>query len=171
MMIVKWESESFRAMTSSIFGWKAVCSLSEIWLRIVLKTLRVRANIFVRRNEMLSQFPGLRKMAEEESKENALQANIKAKGDQSYYYAHARKYEEDESAIKLEGDGIITGGPPVLIHRSDSSVFAGMRSEKITRYSWFDDGPKVKLILEFDFEVLGDMIKIDFDTTSCRLNV
>ena len=50
------------------------------------------------------------------AEENALQANIKRKGQYSYYYAHAkRETEEEKEGIKLEGPGIVTGGPPVLL--------------------------------------------------------
>jgi hypothetical protein len=52
----------------------------------------------------------------QEEEDNALQANIKKKGQYSYYYAHAKKegngYEEGE---KFEGPGLVAGGPPVLL--------------------------------------------------------
>jgi hypothetical protein len=47
---------------------------------------------------------------------SALQANIKKKGQYSYYYAHAkREGEEVKEGIKVEGPGIVTGGTPVLL--------------------------------------------------------
>ena len=55
------------------------------------------------------------------SSENALQANIKQKGERAYYYAHSREWDASD-AIITEGEGIITGGPPVLLAREDSST-------------------------------------------------
>ena len=55
--------------------------------------------------------------------DNALQANIKKKGQYSYYYAHAKKEgEELKEGIKVEGPGIVTGGPPVLLKSQKSDV-------------------------------------------------
>ena len=71
----------------------------------------------------------------------------------SYYYAHGRKYECPEEAKIMEGHGIITGGPPELLHTKSEPIERGIRYEKITRYSWFDDKGKVKVIIDFDFEL------------------
>ena len=55
--------------------------------------------------------------------DNALQANIKKKGQYSYYYAHAKKESEElKEGIKIEGPGIVTGGPPVLLKSQKSDV-------------------------------------------------
>ena len=71
----------------------------------------------------------------------------------------------------MEGHGIITGGPPELLHTNSDSVAPSLKIEKITRYSWYDDGAKVKIVIEFDFDVSSDMLKIEFDYTSMKLNV
>ena len=46
--------------------------------------------------------------------ESALQENIRKKGQYSYYYAHAKREDDEEQkeGEKLEGPGIVTGGTP-----------------------------------------------------------
>ena len=83
--------------------------------------------------------------------ENALEASIRNKPSMSYYYAHSRKYDCPEEAKVMEGHGIITGGPPVLIETNAEIARPAARTEKISRYTWFDDNNKVKVIIEFDF--------------------
>lgn len=46
-----------------------------------------------------------------------------------------------------------------------------MRIEKITKYSWFDDGKSVKVMIEFDHEINEEMIQLDFDTLSLKLDI
>ena len=89
--------------------------------------------------------------------ENAVQSNIKTKGERAYYYAHSREWN-DTDAIVTEGEGIITGGPPVLLAREDSKTAPNISAQKITKYSWMDDGKSVKVILEFDHEISEEMI-------------
>jgi hypothetical protein len=96
--------------------------------------------------------------------DNALLGNIKKKGENSYYYAHApRPTDNLEEAIVLEGEGIITGGNPVLIKRQDSTV--DMASVSIIRnYSWADSDEKVSVYIQFDHEVDSSKVTCDFQT-------
>ena len=55
------------------------------------------------------------------SSENAVQANIKQKGERAYYYAHSREWDCEDATV-TEGEGIITGGPPVLLVREESKT-------------------------------------------------
>ena len=56
------------------------------------------------------------------AEENALIASIRERPEMSYYYAHGRKYDCPEEAKIMEGHGIITGGPPELIHANSAPV-------------------------------------------------
>mmetsp|Transcript_16319 Transcript_16319/g.15666 ORF Transcript_16319/g.15666 Transcript_16319/m.15666 type:complete len:87 (-) Transcript_16319:344-604(-) len=70
-----------------------------------------------------SQDPAVqqKKMTEEEEKESALRASIKEYGQNSYYYAHAKKKVDLEGAEIFKGDGLIYGGDPVLLGKKEST--------------------------------------------------
>lgn len=102
---------------------------------------------------------------------NFLEASIQQKGERSYYYAHKKREFTTENAIVLEGNGIITGGPPQLLGTQDSGSFSETRFDKITRYSWYEDGGKVKIIIELDFPVTREMIDAGFNSHSLQLIV
>lgn len=87
---------------------------------------------------------------------SALRENIKSKGTYSYYYAHAKKPGEelDPNAKILEGEGIVTGGPPKLIATKEGSGANEKLEQKplrsIKKYAWHDDEAKgVKVYIEF----------------------
>ena len=62
---------------------------------------------------------------EEKKKMCALEYNIKNKGENSYYYAHKSKFEDQEkdpNAKTITGPGIITGGDPILLQTEKKQV-------------------------------------------------
>ena len=96
--------------------------------------------------------------------ENALIQNIKTKGENSYYYAHApRNTDNMENATVLEGEGIITGGHPVLIKRQDSTTENSSYSI-IRNYSWADSDEKVSVYIQFEDDVDPSTTSIDYQT-------
>lgn len=101
--------------------------------------------------------------------ENALLESIKKRGEHSYYYAHAPRFESvPEHAIVLEGDGIITGGPPKLIAKQHQPVPVH-QIVNIRSYSYSDDGEKVTIYINFDESVNPDMVTCRFDSKELDL--
>lgn len=103
--------------------------------------------------------------------ENALLHNIYAKGESSYYYAHApRKIDSVEGAIVLEGEGIVTGGPPKLLARQDSKstdpVLVNIRN-----YSWLDDGAKVVVYIPLIRQVTAECVTVNFNPQAFDLSI
>ena len=105
--------------------------------------------------------------------ENALRANIKQKGENSYYYAHQPRPQVNPSnAIVVEGDGIITGGDPSLAHIHQHSSIAPT-VVPIRNYSWADETEKVLVIVNF---VTGggltqEMVDCQFEPKRVTLSV
>lgn len=100
---------------------------------------------------------------------NALIENIQKKGENSYYYAHApRNIDNLEEAKVLTGDGIVTGGPPVLIKRHESvtelSPFSIIRN-----YSWADGDQKVTVYVPFEENIEESQVKCEFESKSFTL--
>lgn len=86
---------------------------------------------------------------ERSSESSKLRESIKQYGNNSYYYAHSRPIEIPSNAIIREGDGVVTGGQPVLLARSsDSAASLAKPKRKITAFSWLDDNEKVKIYVE-----------------------
>ncbi|CAG9317495.1 unnamed protein product [Blepharisma stoltei] len=101
--------------------------------------------------------------------ENALRDNIRRKGENSYYYAHAPRPDEvPDHAIVLEGDGIITGGPPKLIAR-DQQFTPQPHIFNIRNYSWSDENDKVTIYIPFEEDVDPDLVTCKFDTKEVDL--
>ncbi|CAG9327990.1 unnamed protein product [Blepharisma stoltei] len=105
--------------------------------------------------------------------ENALMESIKKKGDKSYYYAHApRNIDIPEEAKVLEGVGIVTGGPPVLITKDAPAEAARQVTPQIVNirnYSWAEDDDKVTLYINFEEEVKAELISCTFNTKEFAL--
>lgn len=95
--------------------------------------------------------------------ENALLGNIKKKGENSYYYAHAPRVADNlEEAKILEGEGIVTGGPPVLIKRHDSTTDVTLVSN-IRNYSYSDSDDKITIYVPFEEEVDSNLVSCEFE--------
>lgn len=72
---------------------------------------------------------------------SALEANIKSKGKNSYYYAHANNLGKGADTKNY-------GTPPRLISRTESSgERTGRPLKLITDYAWADSGKKVKVYI------------------------
>ena len=95
--------------------------------------------------------------------ENALIENIKKKGENSYYYAHApRNIENLEEAKVFEGEGLVTGGPPKLIKRHDSTNdFVPISN--IKNYSWADSDDKVTIYVPFENNIEENQVACEID--------
>ncbi|OEH80031.1 uncharacterized protein LOC34618330 [Cyclospora cayetanensis] len=94
---------------------------------------------------------------------SALRSSIAKYGSNSYYYAHAPLPAASEEAKKIEGPGIVTGGPPALLARGPSEptrpisskdaaeeAIGGRRvpaATSLRRYSWADSKRTVKVYL------------------------
>lgn len=81
--------------------------------------------------------------------ENALLANIKQKGQNSYYYAHQPRTPVNAAEARvLEGEGIVNGGHPKLAEVIET-IPVRETVVPIRIYSWADDTPKVTIIIPF----------------------
>mmetsp|Transcript_28978 Transcript_28978/g.51816 ORF Transcript_28978/g.51816 Transcript_28978/m.51816 type:complete len:172 (-) Transcript_28978:139-654(-) len=104
--------------------------------------------------------------------ENALLRNIAVKGEASYYYAHApRKVEIPEEAKVLEGVGIVTGGPPILIGRQEPKAPLNPVVVNIRNYSWRDAGAKIIVYIPLIREIVSDRVRVEFGTQSLDLSI
>ena len=71
--------------------------------------------------------------------ENALLANIKQKGQNSYYYAHQPRTPTNAAEARvLEGEGIVNGGHPKLAEVIET-LPVRETVVQIRIYSWADD--------------------------------
>ncbi|OMJ75680.1 hypothetical protein SteCoe_25118 [Stentor coeruleus] len=96
--------------------------------------------------------------------ENALVDNIKKKGENSYYYAHApRSFDRIEEAKVLEGEGIVTGGPPKLIQRQES-VNEINSVINLRNYSWADGDDKVTIYVPFQEDIDENRVTCNFES-------
>lgn len=100
----------------------------------------------------------------DEAAENALRENIKAKGTNAYYYAHAHRSD----APAWDGQEA-----PRLLEKKASISDESARKVPITKYAWSDDGGKVKIYIDLANigEVLEDGVSIEFEDTSLTLSV
>jgi hypothetical protein len=92
----------------------------------------------------------------EQRRGSALQENLDRKGDNAYYAAHTRKFEVPEDAKVITGEGLINGGPPVLLEVGAGSVSEDDRTMWLKDYSWSDSGTKVKVYVPIAEGILPD---------------
>lgn len=107
---------------------------------------------------------------------SALEANIKQKGEFSYYYAHGRKFEnkDDEQGKVIQGPGIITGGEPVLLQKTVKEVQVIKDTKKFIKYIFYDDNKYVQIKIDLPEDckdVTDDCININFAERSVDLRV
>jgi HSP20 family molecular chaperone IbpA len=108
---------------------------------------------------------------------SALEHNIKSKGEHSYYYAHGRKFENNqtEQGKIIEGPGLITGGEPVLLAKIKKEVEIIKEPKKFTKFIFFDDGETVVMRIELPEEfrdlITDDCVEIKFTDKSFDLRV
>lgn len=102
--------------------------------------------------------------------ESKLRNSIETYGTNSYYYAHSksREFLVPEGAKVVEGPGIITGGTPVKLDSSEVLLPSTIR-RKMEKYSWCDEGEKVRIYIE-DPNVLP-LIADSTDAVSCSFDV
>lgn len=121
--------------------------------------------------------------------ESALRSSIAKYGSNSYYYVHATVPKPNEEAKKIEGPGIVTGGPPALLASSrvepepipsarDAAVEAlgGRRvsgGTTIKKYTWCDGKRAVKVYIyledlrsgeESDGPLRAEQVAVEFST-------
>lgn len=105
-----------------------------------------------------------------ESAENALLESIKRKGEHSYYYAHApRQSDALDSALRMEGSGIIHGGPPKLLVEQELTVPVPHTYVIIRNYSWADEDEDVTIYVNFPENLDSSKVECTFDTKSVEL--
>eukprot|EP00743_Colponemidia_sp_Colp-15_P000684 GILK01000761.1.p1 GENE.GILK01000761.1~~GILK01000761.1.p1 ORF type:complete len:176 (-),score=17.93 GILK01000761.1:116-643(-) len=98
-----------------------------------------------------------------EAKMSALRSSIQEFGTNSYYYAHAKTAECPAHAVKIEGPGLVTGGPPVLIERTISPPTRPVEVYKeIKSYAWADDDDNVKIYITLADE--GDLTQLSAES-------
>lgn len=112
----------------------------------------------------------------ENSNISALEHNIKSKGENAYYYAHKRKFENkgEENGQVIEGYGIITGGDPVHLGKA-SNIEHIKETKKFTKYIFYDDGTnaviKIDLPDTIKDNITDDCIAIKFADRGLDLKV
>merc|ERR1712187_911997 len=95
----------------------------------------------------------------------ALRQNLSQKGDNAYYFAHGRHFEIPEDAKIISGPGLVTGGPPELLEKTDTLLKENDKVIQIKEYSWADGGAKVKIYIScegFSDTLRDDQVKADF---------
>ena len=116
-------------------------------------------------------------MVETGASDSKLRDSIKTYGSNSYYYAHSRKIEIPADAIRVEGDGLVTGGMPVLLKVGDApTTTAGIVTKRLTAYSWSDSGETVKIYIEdsdwlASAEARPGSVLVDFAEKSLSIKV
>jgi hypothetical protein len=79
---------------------------------------------------------------------SALKHNQTTKGKNSYYYAHTRDFEVPEDAKVVEGPGLITGGPPVLLESGGASKPSTPPTVPMRNYAWSEEDGTVKVSVD-----------------------
>jgi predicted dehydrogenase len=98
---------------------------------------------------------------------NALLDSIYRKGEHSYYYAHAPKQTEDlNSAHRVQGEGIIHGGPPQLIQVQEVTPAPQPRVVNIRNFSWADEDDECSVYITFPSDILQDAVSFKSDLKS-----
>mmetsp|Transcript_36216 Transcript_36216/g.41239 ORF Transcript_36216/g.41239 Transcript_36216/m.41239 type:complete len:166 (+) Transcript_36216:173-670(+) len=98
---------------------------------------------------------------------SALQDNIEAKGQYAYYYAHAKRPDTEGEANHIGGHGIVTGGAPIKLNPSGSSLKASssdLKAISITKYTWIDADEKVKIYIKYSEIGIEDGVLTKEDT-------
>lgn len=78
-----------------------------------------------------------------------MRQNQQTKGQNSYYYAHTRSFEVPKDAKVVEGPGLITGGPPVLLE-TKAPASKGPVVVPIRNYTWNEDDLLMKVAFDGD---------------------
>lgn len=112
----------------------------------------------------------------DDRKGSALQENLNKKGSNAYYHAHDRKFEVPPDAKVITGDGLINGGPPVLLEIGANSVTEEDRTMWLKDYSWADSGAKVKIYVPVEEGVLPQdgaesMVEAQYNTTNLDITI
>ncbi|KAL8446276.1 hypothetical protein Emag_004776 [Eimeria magna] len=119
--------------------------------------------------------------------DSALRSSIAKYGSNSYYYAHAPLPAASEAAKKIEGPGIVTGGPPALLASSAAepeqvlcakeAAVEALGGRKVSggitlkRYTWCDGENAVKVYIhlenirpgeECDGPLRADQVAVEF---------
>jgi hypothetical protein len=108
---------------------------------------------------------------------SALEHNIKTKKGNSYYYAHAYKFDAKTAAEQgkvIAGPGIITGGDPVLLQKSIKPVEIIKEPKKFTKYIFYDDEQNVVIKIDLPEEckdISEECLEVNFGERSLDLRV
>mmetsp|Transcript_33219 Transcript_33219/g.105058 ORF Transcript_33219/g.105058 Transcript_33219/m.105058 type:complete len:167 (-) Transcript_33219:162-662(-) len=101
-----------------------------------------------------------------ERSDSALQANIREKGSNAYYYAHGNR----DGVEKIEWDG---KEEPRLLRTEAKTEEDKKAREAITTYGWYDDGAKVKIYVDREGieDLPEDAVTIANDARSATLTI
>jgi len=113
---------------------------------------------------------------DEQRKGSALQENLDKKGTNAYYHAHNRPFEVPKDAKVITGDGLINGGPPVLMEIGESTVTEEDRTMWLKDYSWSDSGTKVKVYVPLAEGILRpddaeSMVEAQYNATNVDITI
>ena len=130
-------------------------------------------------DEETSKKNGSKKDLKDKKDMTALEHNIKTKGENAYYYAHGRKYEQGEvkEGKTIEGPGIITGGNPTLLEKKMEDVKPIVSSKKFEKYAFIDDDgfTQVRIDLKVYFKdvtkITDDCVEANFEEKGMTIRV
>lgn len=128
--------------------------------------------------------------------DSALRSSIAKYGSNSYYYAHVPLPTPGVEAKKIEGPGIVTGGPPALLASSAAkpdptpsakeAALEALSGRKVPggislkRYTWCDGKRTVKLYIhlesirageEADGRLTSEQVAVEFGTDRVAIAV
>merc|ERR1712048_555633 len=96
------------------------------------------------------------------------------KGKNAYYFAHCRHFEIPEDAQIISRPGLLTGGAPEFLEKSDTLLTEEDKIAWIQEYSWADFGAKVKIGIPCEcvgVAATEDMVTVKFEKNSLMLEV
>jgi len=107
-----------------------------------------------------------------ERRGSALQEDLDRKGTNAYYHAHNRDYVVPDDAKVVRGEGLVNGGPPVLLEVGAETTTEDDRTMWLKDYSWSDSGKKVKVYVPIAEGVLpADGAEAIVETTYNATNI
>jgi len=106
------------------------------------------------------------------SAENKIAESIASKGENSYYFAHAKQKYDLSQAKRIEGDGSRMLAADGMKKLTSAETIELQRKIKWREdYAWGDDGGKVKIYVDFPEGSLGKDCKVDTNFSELKFEV